>query len=57
MVLVGGMVACEAAFVDTLALTGESLPVRLAHGAEAMSGSTNAGVGNAFDLAATRRSA
>lgn len=55
MVLVGGMVACEAAFVDTLALTGESLPVRLAHGAEAMSGSTNAG--DAFDLAATRRSA
>jgi cation transport ATPase len=30
----------------------ESLPVRLAHGADAMSGSTNAG--EAFDLTATR---
>lgn len=52
VVPVDGMVASETAFVDTSALTGESLPVRLAHGAEAMSGSTNAG--EAFDLTATR---
>ena len=53
VVPVDGTVASEAAFVDTSALTGESLPVRVARGAEAMSGSTNAG--DAFDLAATRR--
>ncbi|WP_425102198.1 heavy metal translocating P-type ATPase [Tropicibacter sp. S64] len=52
VVPVDGTVASETAFVDTSALTGESLPVRLAHGAEAMSGSTNAG--EAFDLTATR---
>jgi heavy metal translocating P-type ATPase len=53
VVPVDGTVASDAAFVDTSALTGESLPVRLARGAEAMSGSTNAG--DAFDIAATRR--
>ena len=53
VVPVDGTVASEAAFVDTSALTGESLPVRVARGAEAMSGATNAG--DAFDLAATRR--
>ena len=53
VVPVDGTVASDAAFVDTSALTGESLPVRLARGAEAMSGSTNAG--DAFDLTATRR--
>ena len=52
VVPVDGLVASETAFVDTSALTGESLPVRLAHGVEAMSGSTNAG--EAFDLTATR---
>ncbi|KAA9007141.1 heavy metal translocating P-type ATPase [Histidinibacterium aquaticum] len=52
VVPVDGTVASEAAFVDTSALTGESLPVRLSRGAEAMSGSTNAG--EAFDLTATR---
>ena len=52
VVPVDGTVASEAAFVDTSALTGESLPVRLECGAEAMSGSTNAG--EAFDLTATR---
>lgn len=52
VVSVDGTVASEAAFVDTSALTGEALPVRLARGAEAMSGSTNAG--EAFDLNATR---
>jgi hypothetical protein len=41
-----------AALSMSAALTGESLPVRLARGAEAMSGSTNAG--EAFDLTATR---
>ncbi|MEE2859797.1 MAG: heavy metal translocating P-type ATPase [Pseudomonadota bacterium] len=52
VVPVDGLVASKTAFVDTSALTGESLPVRLVHGAEAMSGSTNSG--EAFDLTATR---
>lgn len=52
VVPVDGTVA-GAAFLDTSALTGESLPVRLLPGAEAMSGSTNAG--EAFDLVVTRR--
>ena len=52
VVPVDGTVASQTAFVDTSALTGEPLPVRLARGAEAMSGSTNAG--EAFDLTATR---
>ncbi len=51
VVPVDGTVSSETAFVDTSALTGESLPVRLRYGAEAMSGSTNAG--EAFDLIAT----
>jgi heavy metal translocating P-type ATPase len=51
VVPVDGTVASDAAFVDTSALTGESLPVRLARGSDAMSGSTNAG--EAFDLTAT----
>src|SRR5690606_4724294 len=53
VVPVDGTVAGRTAFLDTSALTGESLPVRLAPGDEAMSGSTNAG--EAFDLLATRR--
>lgn len=52
VVPVDGRIASAAAFVDTAALTGESLPVRLNRGAEAMSGSTNAG--DAFDIEATR---
>ncbi len=52
VVPVDGTVASDTAFLDTSALTGESLPVRLPRGAEAMSGSTNAG--EAFDLTATR---
>jgi cation transport ATPase len=36
----------------TAAATGESLPARLARGADAMSGATNGG--EAFDLTATR---
>lgn len=52
VVPVDGVVAADAAFLDTSALTGESLPVRLGRGGEAMSGSTNAG--EAFDLTATR---
>ncbi|MDO8883797.1 heavy metal translocating P-type ATPase [Pseudotabrizicola sp.] len=48
---VDGHVTSAAAFLDTSALTGESLPVRLEHGSDAMSGSTNAG--EAFDLTAT----
>ncbi|TPE53679.1 heavy metal translocating P-type ATPase [Amaricoccus solimangrovi] len=51
VVPVDGRVASRAAFLDTSALTGESLPVRLAEGSEAMSGSTNAG--DAFDLVAS----
>ena len=50
---VDGRIAAAAVHLDTSALTGESLPQRLSDGAEAMSGSTNAG--EAFDLVATRR--
>lgn len=53
VVPVDGRIASPAAFLDTSALTGESLPARLQQGAEALSGSTNAG--DAFDLTATRR--
>lgn len=52
VVPVDGSVASDGAFVDTSALTGESLPARLSRGTEAMSGSTNAG--EPFDLTATR---
>ena len=41
--------------LDQSALTGESMPVRLARGQDVMSGSTNAG--DAFDLRVTRRAA
>lgn len=53
VVPVDGTIATGIAFLDTSALTGESLPVRLSGDAEAMSGSTNAG--EAFDLTAIRR--
>jgi heavy metal translocating P-type ATPase len=53
VVPVDGVVVSGTAFLDMSALTGESLPVRLSRGAEAMSGATNAG--EAFDLVATRR--
>lgn len=49
---VDGTIASPSAFLDTAALTGESLPLKLAGGAQAMSGSTNAG--DAFELVATR---
>jgi heavy metal translocating P-type ATPase len=52
VVPVDGILTSATAFLDTSALTGESLPVRLGQGAEAMSGATNAG--EAFDLTATR---
>lgn len=52
VVPVDGLVASDKAFLDTSALTGESLPVLLGRGAEVMSGSTNAG--DAFDLTAIR---
>jgi heavy metal translocating P-type ATPase len=49
---VDGTVASKIAFVDTSALTGESMPMRLSQGADVMSGSTNAG--EPFDLSAVR---
>jgi heavy metal translocating P-type ATPase len=52
VVPVDGRVASETAFLDTSALTGEALPIRLALDGEVMSGSTNAGA--AFDLTAVR---
>ncbi|WP_207102976.1 heavy metal translocating P-type ATPase [Paracoccus shandongensis] len=52
VVPVDGQVASGTAFLDTSPLTGESLPVRLDRGAEALSGATNAG--DAFDLVALR---
>jgi len=52
VVPVDGTVASASAFLDTSALTGESLPIRAQNGGDAMSGSTNAG--DAFDLVATR---
>ncbi|MFT4784819.1 MAG: P-type E1-E2 ATPase, partial [Paracoccaceae bacterium] len=55
VVPVDGIVASDVAFLDTSALTGESLPVRLLRGADAMSGATNAG--DAFDITATRPAA
>ncbi|MBU2961360.1 cadmium-translocating P-type ATPase [Citreicella sp. C3M06] len=52
VVPVDGTLASATGFVDASALTGESLPIRLERGAEAMSGATN--VGEAFDMIATR---
>lgn len=52
VVPVDGVVASGAIFLDTSALTGELLPARLSRGAEAMSGSTNAG--EPLDLTAMR---
>jgi cation transport ATPase len=52
---VDGTVESERAMLDQSALTGESMPARLAHGQDVMSGSTNAG--EAFDLRVTRRAA
>ncbi len=52
---VDGTVESVGAMLDQSALTGESMPARLKHGQEVMSGSTNAG--EAFDLRVTRRAA
>ncbi|WP_435874501.1 heavy metal translocating P-type ATPase [Roseinatronobacter sp.] len=52
---VDGTVESAGAMLDQSALTGESMPVRLAQGQDVMSGSTNAG--EAFDLRVTRRAA
>ena len=52
---VDGTVTSAGAILDQSALTGESMPVRLAQGQDVMSGSTNAG--EAFDLRVTRRAA
>jgi heavy metal translocating P-type ATPase len=53
IVPVDGIVTGGLAILDQSALTGESIPVQLAAGSDAMSGSTN--VGESFDLTATRR--
>lgn len=53
VVPVDGTILSADAFLDSSALTGESLPQHLAAGAEAMSGATNAG--EPFDMIATRR--
>lgn len=50
-----GDIESNQATLDKSALTGESMPVRLVHGEEAMSGSTNAG--DAFDLRVRHRAA
>jgi len=55
VVPVDGTVADGVAVLDQSALTGESLPVQHRSGDAVMSGTTN--VGDAFDLAATRRAA
>lgn len=52
VVPVDGRIASARAYLDSSALTGESLPQHLSRGAEVMSGSTNAG--EAFDLEASR---
>jgi heavy metal translocating P-type ATPase len=51
IVPVDGTVASGVAFLDSSALTGESLPVKLQNGQAALSGATNAG--DAFELTAT----
>ncbi len=53
VVPVDGTIEADGAFLDTSAVTGESLPVKLLRGADALSGSTNAG--DTFDIIATRR--
>lgn len=53
VVPVDGTIQSESAFLDTSALTGESLPQRMAAGSEALSGATNAG--EPFDILTTRR--
>ena len=55
VVPVDGTLASAGAFLNTAALTGESLPQRLHDGAEVMSGATNAG--EAFDMVALRPAA
>lgn len=49
---VDGTIESDRAMLDQSALTGESMPARLDHGQDVMSGSTNAG--EAFDLRVTR---
>lgn len=52
---VDGTVESAGAMLDQSALTGESMPAKLAQGQEVMSGATNAG--EAFDLLATQAAA
>ncbi|WP_109468697.1 heavy metal translocating P-type ATPase [Albibacillus kandeliae] len=53
VVPVDGTVNSAKAFIDTSALTGESMPVSTLEGTEVMSGSTNAG--DAFEIVTLRR--
>jgi heavy metal translocating P-type ATPase len=55
VVPVDGVVVNGLAWLDTSALTGEAMPIRVRHGDMVMSGSTNAG--DAFDLRAARGAA
>lgn len=55
VVPVDGNLVSDSAFLDRSAISGESLPMRLLRGAEALSGATN--TGDAFDLVATHRAA
>ncbi len=55
IVPVDGTVTQAVAFLDTSAVTGESMPVRLSQGAEVLSGATNAG--EAFTMQATHPAA
>lgn len=52
VVPIDGKIASDDALLDQSALTGEAMPVRLAGGDEALSGSTS--VGDAFDMIALR---
>ncbi|SMC52085.1 heavy metal translocating P-type ATPase [Rhizobium sp. RU36D] len=52
---VDGVLASDHALLDKSALTGESMPVRLARGEDVLSGSSNSG--DAFDLHVHRRAA
>lgn len=55
VVAVDGRLDSDLGFLDTSALTGEAMPVRLGRGADLLSGATNAG--DAFEMIAARPAA